>query len=254
MYADDTVIFYSGKSINEIENVVSADLSMLNSWLNVNKLFLHVDKTECVLFGSAKRLHTTTNFEISINGQRIKQVPKYKYLGVIMDDSLSWKDHVQHILMKASARLGMLRRLRNDISIHTANIVYKSYILPILDYCDTVWNCCNVGDEEKLEKIQRRVARVVMKVGCSHDALNDLRWETLKNRREQHVFKLVKKCVNGTIPQFLANYFSFNREVKVRTTRQSNLLYLPKVRTEMPKKSFYYNGVQVFNRLCNSLN
>ena len=131
---------------------------------------------------------------------------------------------------------------------------HKSYILQILEYCDTVWNCCNVEDEEKLEKIQRRAARVVMKVGRSHGALNDLQWETLKNRREQHVFKLVKKCVKGTGPQFLTNYFSFNRQVKVRTTRQSNLLYLPKVRTEMAKKSFHYNGVQIFNRLCNSLN
>ena len=108
----------------------------------------YVEKPECVVFGSAKRSHTTTNFEFSINGQRIKQVSKYKCLGVFIDDSLSWKDHVHHILMKISARLGMLRRLRNDISMYTANVVYKFYILPILDYCDTVWNCCNVGDEE----------------------------------------------------------------------------------------------------------
>jgi Zn-finger domain-containing protein len=72
------------------------------------------------------------------------QVFKYKYLGVVMDDCLSWRDHVHHALMKASARVGMLRRLRNDISMHTANIVYKSYVLPTLDYCDTVWNCCNL--------------------------------------------------------------------------------------------------------------
>ena len=56
MYADDTVIFYTGKSINEIENVVSADLSMLNSWLNVNKLFLHVDKTRMRSFWLGKTI------------------------------------------------------------------------------------------------------------------------------------------------------------------------------------------------------
>ena len=54
--------------------------------------------------------------------------------------------------------------------------MHKSYILQILDYCDTVWNCCNVENEEKLEKIQRRAARVVMKVGCSYGALNDLQY------------------------------------------------------------------------------
>ena len=109
----------------------------------------------------------------------------------------------------------MLRKTRNDISMYTANIVYKSYVLPILDYCDTVWNCCNVGDEEKIEKIQRRAARVVMKVDCSDDALHDLRWETLKSSREKHVFKLVKKCLKGMVPQFLCDNFSFNHQLTV---------------------------------------
>ena len=51
------------------------------------------------------------------------------------------------------------------------------------------------------------------------------------------------------VPQFLCDNFSFNHQLTVRTTRQSNLLHLPRVRTEMAKKSFYYNGVKVFNRL-----
>ena len=110
-----------------------------------------------------------------------------------------------HVLIEASSRLGRLRRLRNDISMQTANIVYKSYIyynyqnynyllqllitIPISDYCDTIWNCCNVEDEKKLEKIQRRVATVIMKVWRSHDALNDLRYETLKKRKERLFLK-----------------------------------------------------------------
>jgi hypothetical protein len=69
--------------------------------------------------------------------------------------------------MKASARVGMSRRMRNDFSMYTADIVYVLYStnisLELLQY--------NVGDEEKLEKIQRRAARVVMKVDCSDDAL-----------------------------------------------------------------------------------
>ena len=57
--------------------------------------------------------------------------------------------------------------------------------MPISDYCDTIWNCLNVGDEKKLEKIQRRVATVIMKVWRSHDALNDLRCETVKKRNKR---------------------------------------------------------------------
>lgn len=49
----------------------------------------------------------------------------------------------------------------------SANIVYKSYVVPILDYCDKFWKCCNMEDEERLKNIKRRAARVLMKVGCS---------------------------------------------------------------------------------------
>ena len=100
--------------------------------------------------------------------------------------------------------------------------------------------------------------RKLQQVCCRLDATCDLMqladlMQLVKNRREQHVLKLVKKCVKGIVPQFLCDYFSFNRHLTVRTTRQSNLLHLPRVRTEMAKKSFYYNGAKVFNRLCHSL-
>ena len=67
-------------------------------------------------------------------------------------------------------------------------------------------------------------------MNCSDDALYDLRWETLKSRREQHVLKLVKNCVNGIVPQFLCDYFSFNRQLTVRTTRQRNLFIIMELR------------------------
>ena len=59
--------------------------------------------------------------------------------------------------------------------------------------------------------------------------------------------KLVKKSLNGQCPQYFINYFSFNKDVILRTTRQSNLLHLPSVRTETAKRAFYYHGCTVFN-------
>ena len=53
----------------------------------------------------------------------------------------------------------------------------------------------------------------------------------------------------NTVPQFLMNYFTFNRDITSRTTRQSNVLHLPKVKTESAKKSFYFNGCVIYNSL-----
>ena len=61
----------------------------------------------------------------------------------------------------------------------------------------------------------------------------------------------VKKCIEGNVPQFLKDYFRFNREIVSRFTRQSNNLHLPTIRTEIAKRSFYYNGSKIFNLLNN---
>lgn len=162
-----------------------------------------------------------------------------------MDECLNWKAQTSAVFSKTSKRIGILRRIRNDITVNAADKVYKSSILPILDYCDTVWPCCNKGDAERLERLQSRAAKVVYP--SSDDAMASLRWTPLYKRRKHHVLGLVKKSLTGTVPQSLTNYFIFNRDIHERLTRQSNQLHLPKVKTESAKKSFYYNGCIVYN-------
>ena len=83
----------------------------------------------------------------------------------------------------------------------------------------------------------------------SKQALDVLKWPTLEECRSQSVFKLVKKCLQGQCPQYFKQYFKCNNTIHVRATRQSNLLHLPAVRTEIAKRSFYYYGCTLFNEL-----
>ena len=74
-----------------------------------------------------------------------------------------------------------------------------------------------------------------MQTDSSDDALERLGYDTLKLRREIHLVKLVKKCLNKRCPQFLIDYFYFNTEILQRKTRQSNHLRLPSVKLESKK-------------------
>ena len=128
-----------------------------------------------------------TSFDVSINGRVIKRVLEYKYLGVVLDENISWNSHVKYILRKTSKRVGMLGRIRNNVAMHTADLIYKSFILPIADYCDSAWSCCGKMNTELLEKLQRRAARIIMKKSSSDEALNSLAYDTLALRRNNHV-------------------------------------------------------------------
>ena len=123
--------------------------------------------------------------------------------------------------------------------MYTAGTVYTSFVLPILDYCDTVWSCCRSVNTDKLEKSQRHAACIVMRLGSSEKALNFLGYVTLEKWRENHVHNLVKKCLSNRCPQFFMHYFNCNRDVLPRRTRSSDKLRLPSVKLECTKKAFF---------------
>ena len=136
-----------------------------------------------------------------------------------------------------------------NLTTHCSNVIYTSFIRPVLDYCNTVWNCCGKGNTSSLERLQRRAARIICKLNYNRDkAVASLRWSTLQCRREDHVFNLAKKCIAGRFLQVFRNYFTFHRSICSCTTRQSNYLYLPRVRTKAVKR-FYYSGCVIFIRL-----
>ena len=142
----------------------------------------------------------------------------------------------------------MLGRIRKNINKYTAGTVYTSFVLPILDNCDTVWSSCGSVNTDKLEKLQRRAARIIMQLGSSEKALNLLGYVTLEKRRESHVCNLVKKCLSNSCPQFFMNYFNYNRDILPRKTRSSDKLRLPTVRLEYTKKAFFYYACVIFNQ------
>ena len=93
-----------------------------------------------MLFGTSIRLSRVQNFSVSIKGTILNRVTEYMYLGIVIDEVLSWKEHVH--VSKAGKRIGMLRRIRKDLTVYAADKVYKAFIRPTMEYCDTVWTGC----------------------------------------------------------------------------------------------------------------
>ena len=107
---------------------------------------------------------------------------------------MSWSTHVKYVLLRAGKRVGMLSRIR-VLTTYCANVIYTSFIRPVLDYCDTVWNCCG-AKQPSLEMLQRRATRIFCRMNCNSDkAVASLRWNTLQCRCDDHVFNLAKKRI-----------------------------------------------------------
>ena len=112
LYGDDTCIVFQYKNVAEIEKQLLRDFSSLYDWFIDNKLSVHFsqDKTKSILFGTKHKLRNAKALNIVYNGIEIKQYEKVKYVGCILDQSLSGESMALNIIDKLFSRLKFLHR------------------------------------------------------------------------------------------------------------------------------------------------
>ena len=115
MYTDDTAIFFSAAQISEIELQLNMEPINLSEWRSANKLILNLKKTEFVIFGTHPRLcrQDIDGADITLGGESVKHCDAFKYLGVVLDNSLFFNLHIDCVNMKVSKTLGMFSRIRS---------------------------------------------------------------------------------------------------------------------------------------------
>ena len=128
---------------------------------------MNIDKSGIMAIGSNRRL-PDQQIEVKIDDVSLKQETVVKLLGVSIDPNLKWETHINSIIAKLAPKIGLLSRLRQTLSHHLLDTVYKSIIQPHFDYCDTVWGNCKKQHQDLLQRLQNRAARIVTCVFDSH--------------------------------------------------------------------------------------
>ena len=182
--ADDSAVFTRDKSVEDVGRVLNRDMVEISKWLQVNCLTLNTNKTKCMLFGSqAKLRRSENNLHVVINNTAIDNVTQFKYLGVWMDQSLTWSDHIDKLSKKVNKRLGVLRRVKNVLPQNTLNL-----ILPHFDYCDAVWGNSSKTLLDKLEKLQNSAGRIILGLprrSSTDFVLSTMDWMILSQKVQQ---------------------------------------------------------------------
>ena len=133
---------------------VQNDLDSIKFWLRTNQLSLNVLKSHVMLISSWQKLWNS-DLCVSINGRQLFRVPSLKYLGVYVDDHLTWQKHTQYFYQRVQSRLHCLYRLY-PLSNTLLRRLYCAFILPILDYCDIVWSPSSVQYFKRFECVHSK--------------------------------------------------------------------------------------------------
>ena len=118
LFADDTNLFFSHKDIKILGETVNQELCKVANWLACNKLSLNVKKTHFMIF-KAKNKKMNHNINIKIGNEIIERVNKTNFLGLIIDDDLSWRHHIIKVTSKISKLCGIMARARHYLPIRT---------------------------------------------------------------------------------------------------------------------------------------
>ena len=127
--------------------------------------------------------------------------------------------------------------------------VHNTLILPLFDYCDIAWSSLLQQDQDRLQRLQHRSARIITCCTRSSEAMNHLRWSSLSKRRSYHKVKLVFLCLNSLAPSYFLTFFIRFSNIHSYSTRQSSRLLLPRVKSNFGKNTFLFSGAKIFNEL-----
>ena len=212
----------------------------------------HPQKCQTILFGLNKILKFDHTYKI--HGTSLERTENAKYLGVLLNSKLNWRNQITASIKKANSALFFLKRNINSCPKHIKEQCYFTYVRSKLEYACSVWDPHLKEDINNIEKIQRRAARFVTnsydyKINCNK-LLKDLQWIPLSERRAQYKVTNIYKARNNLL-HIPINHLNSNSN-NTRASSRGNYA-IPRSRSTVHLQSFYQTSVRLWNSIPSSI-
>ena len=246
LFADDTTLFYSSKNKADTEYILNNEIANVTEWLISNRLSPNSKKSCYLTFSLIKSNHHTN---IKINGQPIEERTKAKYLGVFIDNKLTWKDHLKHINCKLRKGTGTLYKIRDFVPRNILKSLYYSFIQPYVDYNILDWSSTNTSNLECIRISLKKAVRIIsFKHRQEHSAplFKNLEILPLDHQITYRKSSFMWKLAHNQLPIKITSNFNLN--VTHNNIAQRLILgnyHLPTPRLDYAKRHITFSGVQL---------
>ena len=246
LYADDTVLYVSHKNLDDALLYVQNDLNKLSLWCNKNKLTINSKKTKYCIYGMRSLIKKSKARDtiLSLNNHILDRVGSYKYLGFILDEHLNFNKHISELCNLLSHKLYLLSRIRRYLTTEACIIVFKTMILSVLEYGDTVYSGTSSENLVKLDRLFYRGLRICIgrnDVYDKNDLCKDCSIAILKDRRQTHLLLFMfKQSTNDLLLK------KSNRTTRLHT---APVFWNYKPNNERVRQNILYRGAIEWNNL-----
>lgn len=207
-YADDTTLTGTIKAFGgntpELSQNVNKELLKVQNWLLVNKLALNVDKTKLMIFHKPNK--KLPNLSLAINDTHIEKVSTFTFLGLTIDENVTWKAHIHKVGRKIAKVFGVMCRLRQFIPSYILLLIYNALVLPHINYSLIVWG---FGHTDRIYKLQKKIVRIVSQAKRRSHAMPlffSLKLLTIDDIFLRLQFKFYFSLKHNSLPIYLNNF------------------------------------------------
>ena len=253
MYADDTTLvshlenFGPVNDTNTLEQELNKEISKVNTWLLSNKLLLNVAKSKFMIF--FKHPRTIPKLNISINGNQVEQVTNFNFLGITIDQNLTWKDHISKISIKIARVIGIMNKLKHIFPHQILRTLYNSLIHPHFIYGLYIWGF----SPKRLTILQKKAVRILARrpyISHSTSIFKNLKILKLKDQYSIQLYKLYHKNINNLLPSYFNSFTPYYNNDEHTHDLRSTALRLPMTRREYLVQSTKYQFLKLIRETC----
>ena len=255
LFADDTSLFAVVKDKKESANTLNNDLLAISNWAFDWKMLFNPDPkkpAQEVLFSRKKQIqiHPT----VSLNNIEVERAPYQKHLGIILDEKLNFKQHIDSAISKINKGIAVIKKLRYSLPRRSLITIYKAFLRPLIDYGDIIYDQpSNESLCEKIESVQYKAALAITGAiqGTSRDKIyQELGLESLKSRRWYKRLTCMFKIMRNEAPDYLISLIP-NSKPTIKTRNGHIPMY--HCRTECFKNSFFPSTLTDWFKLDRSI-
>ena len=150
LFADDTCLNMSDANLESLQSRVNCELNKINNWFSRNKLSLNYQKSNYALINKDPQKSISAPFTLTINKALVERKKAVKYLGLYIDENLSWSSHIKELSLQLARSSGIFYKLRKFVSIDTLRTVLCALVYSRLQYGIIVWGTAHKYHCKKL--------------------------------------------------------------------------------------------------------
>ena len=254
IFADDTNIIFSNSNFLSLVNQANNILAKTARWFQKNRLSLNINKTNYMIFKHKNKIYSSADSKLFIGDSEIQQVSQTKFLGVIVEESLTWNAHVEWICKKITKSCGIIRRISSLISRQCSMTLYYSLIFPYLSYCNIIWGSTYYSTLQKLYLVQKKFVRLATNsnyLASSAPLFKQLKILSVYEINTFQVCIFVFNCTknSNSFPEVFHDFFKTISQIHSYSTRQTGHIHSAFSRTTLGQFSIKFRGPSIWNAI-----